>query len=336
MRNCFRILTPIALAVLVPSALHARIEMPPDARDKRTGAQMIRVQDGSTVHNVGELRMFVSNWGIFGSEPGQLRPFSEAPSAQWPAGSTTEYLFVAGLWVGALKNGVPAVSTAAYQEEVNPSQDTRDIMYRAAEGSRGCGGLPSRSADDDHDGRMDEDWLNGYDDDGDGKIDEDFAAISKQMFSCQYTDNTPASIQQHPQHNPLNIHVRQESYQWEEDRYDDFVGAQFWITNIGNDVLQDVFIGFFADGDAGPRDLENYFNDDGTGFVSVPVLCTDLGPVSMDIAYTYDVDGDDGRTPGYFGVMFLGHTTDPNGEFAPRRVGISTYANFSGNIGFED
>ncbi|MCZ6765609.1 MAG: hypothetical protein O7D32_01620 [bacterium] len=41
-------------------------------------------------------------------------------------------------------------------------------------------------------------------------------------------------------------------------------------------------------------------------------------------------------TLGYFGVMFLGHTTDPTGEFAPQRVGISTYANFAGSQAFED
>ena len=34
--------------------------------------------------------------------------------------------------------------------------------------------------------------------------------------------------------------------------------------------------------------------------------------------------------------MFLGHTIDPTGETAPRRVGISTYANFSGSASFEE
>jgi hypothetical protein len=288
------------------------------------------------VHNVGQLQMNIGNWGMFGSWPGAGLPFSEAPSAQWPAGSGVEYLFTAGLWVGALKSGIPAVSTSAYQFEFRPSQDARDIIYKASEGARGGNRLPSLAADDDRDGKVDEDWLNGYDDDGDGKIDEDFAAISKQMFSCQYTDDQPSATQVYPQHNPLHLHVRQESYQWEEDRFDDFVGVQFWIQNTGTDVLNDLFIGFFADPDCGPRDRENYWEDDGTGFISVPVYCTDLGPVSMDIAYAYDVDGDDGRTPGYLGVLFLGHTTDPNGEFAPRRVGVATYANFSGSQSFED
>lgn len=323
------------VATLAPSIIAARTHQSSEP-DKRSGPQRIRVQDGSTVHNVGELHMHVGNWGVFGSRPGQGLTYSEAPSAQWPAGGSVEYLFTAGLWVGALKSGVPAVTTAAFEQEFFPSQDIRDIMYRSAEGARGGNRLPSRTADDDNDGAMDEDRMNGYDDDGDGEIDEDFAAVSKQMFSCQYYDNLPISTQIFPDHNPLNLHVRQESYQWEEDRYDDFVGIQYYVTNIGNDVLQDVYIGFFADGDAGDRDRENYFDDDGTGFESVAVRCEDLGPVSMDIAYVYDVDGDEGQATGYFGVLFLGHSTDPAGEFAPRRVGVSTYANFAGTGSFDE
>ena len=333
MRNCCRILLLAPALLLVPTLIVARIDKPPDG--KRPEPQRVRVLDGSTVHNVGELQMHVGNWGVFGSRPNSNLPYAEAPSAQWPAGSATEYLFTAGLWVGSLKNGVPAVSTAAFDQEFYPSQDMRDVMYRAAEGSRGGNRLPSPTADDDRDGEVDEDWLNGWDDDNDGQIDEDFAAVSRQMFSCQYQDNFPISVQVFPQHNPLNIHVRQESYQWEEDRYDDFIGMQFYITNVGNDVLNDVYVGYFADADAGNRDEENYFDDDGTGFVR-SVRCPDLGPVSMDIAYVYDVDGDDGKTEGYLGVLFLGHTTDPNGEFAPRRVGVTTYANFSGTGAYED
>src|SRR5688572_10086314 len=161
--------------------------------------------------------MHVGNWGQFGSWPGSNFTFSEAPSAQWPAGSGVEYLFVAGLWVGALKNGVPAVSVSAYEFEFRPSNDGLDIMYRASEGARGGNRMPSTTADDDRDGTIDEDWLNGRDDDGDAEVDEDFAAISKQMFSCQYTDNQPTATQIYPQHNPLNLHVRQESYQRSEE-----------------------------------------------------------------------------------------------------------------------
>jgi hypothetical protein len=324
-------------AAVAPSALNARTNEALELNKKGPGGPHgILVLDGSNVHNVGELQMHMGNWGYFGSAPGSANTFSEAPSAQWPAGSGVEYLYVAGLWVGALKSGVPAVTTAAYAAEYRPTQDVRDIIYRSSEGDRGGNRRPSTTADDDTDGVIDEDWLNGYDDDADGQIDEDFAAVSKQMFVCQYIDNGPSSIQIYPQHNPLNLHVRQESYQWEEDRFDDFVGAQFYITNIGMDALQDLYVGFFADGDAGPRTTENYWEDDATGFLGRELRCTDLGPVLMDIAYVYDVDGDEGKTAGFLGMMFLGHTTDPAGEFAPTTVGVTTYASFAGSASYEN
>ncbi|HEX5132797.1 MAG TPA: hypothetical protein VFX92_09950 [Candidatus Krumholzibacteria bacterium] len=317
---------------------------PADSPGSKTGGgpRGVFVLDGSTVHNVGELQMHIGNWGLFGSLPGVGQTYSEAPSAQWPAGSGTEYLFGAGLWVGALKNGVPAVSTtvgftqSGIVFEFDPGRDTRDVMYRSAEGRIGGVRAPSSGADDDGDGAVDEDWLNGYDDDGDGLIDEDFAAISNQMMVCRYADYYPETVRLFPQHNPLGLEIRQESYQWEEDIYDDFVGMQFTITNAGTNVLEDVYVGFFADGDAGQRGSDRYWEDDATGRRLIESYCTELGPVAMDIAFTFDADGDEGRTPGYLGLMFLGHTVDPTGQSAPRRVGISTYSNFSGSASFEE
>ncbi len=338
-RGSLALVAPFLFAI--PTVAAARHSYTPPASKTGGEPQRVFVLDGSTVHNVGELQMHLGNWGLFGSLPGAGAAYSEAPSAQWPAGSGTEYLFGAGLWVGALKNGIPAVSTTLGFDpngivfEFDPGRDTRDIMYRAAEGTRGGARAPAE-ADDDGDGAVDEDPLNGYDDDGDGAIDEDFAAISNQMFACRYADYYPETARAFPQHNPLGLEVRQQSFQWEEDRYDDFVGIEFHITNAGSNVLEDVYVGFFADGDAGQRTTDRYYEDDATGRSFVPVECTDLGPVSMDIAYVFDADGDEGRTLGYLGIMFLGHTVDPTGETAPRRVGISTYANFSGSASFED
>jgi len=330
----------LVIGIVIVSSLWAgaplgrtNLETPTRKKDSDS-PQRALVLDGRFVHNVGELHMHVTNAGWFGSAPGTGQLYSEQPSAMWPAGSGVEYLFIAGLWVGAMKSNVPAVTTAV-PSETYPTTSPIDIIYEASEGVAGGNRLPSRSADDDGDGLIDEDWLNGHDDDGDGAIDEDFAAVSKQMFSCWYDDyGTTSKLV--TDHNPLNIHIRQESYQWEESRFDDFVGINFWVTNMGDETLEDVYIGFFADSDAGPRGLDNYYADDGTGMLRRPIQCTDLGPVSLDVAYTFDVDGDGGRTPGYFGMMFLGHTTDPTGEIAPNRVGISTYASFSGREAYEN
>jgi hypothetical protein len=321
--------------LLIPYAPGARHIDPKNPDKGLLDPDRVLVLDGSNIHNAGELQMHVSNWGEFGSRPHTARPYSWGPSAQWPAGSGVEYLFTAGLWVGALDRGVPAVSTAAYDTEFRPSQDSRDIVYRASEGDTGGNRLPHPEADDDGDGLVDEDWLDGYDNDDDGLIDEDFAAVSRQMFSCRYTDNQPITRQIHPEHNPLNIMIRQESYQWSAGRYDDFVAVEYHITNIGSDILENVYVGLFVDGDAGPRERANYWEDDLVARVSVPVTCTDIGPVAFDFAYTHDADGDDGRTPGRFGVVVLDYTTDPLGITAPQKVEFTSFCHFSGHQSFE-
>jgi len=81
-------------------------------------------------------------------------------------------------------NTIPLLST-----EVVPLTDTRrnrnrksapfiaQVVEGAAGGQRGF----SAHCDDDNDGSVDEDQLDGIDNDGDGRIDEDFAAISDAM-----------------------------------------------------------------------------------------------------------------------------------------------------------
>ena len=93
--------------------------------------------NGEYVHTVGNLQMNVTNWGFVGSLPNSQLPMAESPSAQWPAGSGIEYLYAAGLWVGARMNGVPFVSTGYPETEFYPSSDPIDVIYRSFEGDRG-------------------------------------------------------------------------------------------------------------------------------------------------------------------------------------------------------
>lgn len=310
-----------------------------ELREKYEELQSILVFDGSAIHNVGNLQVYVGNWGSFGSRPNSRFPTADFPSAQWPAGSGVEYLYIAGLWFGAKLNGIPVVSTSAFEYgEFMPTNSEIDCIYESYEGAIGGMRLPG-PPDDDRDGLVDEDWLNGHDDDFDGEIDEDFAATSKQMFACWYTDDDPKTLRLNPEHTPLGLFVRQESYQWDEDDYDDFIGVQYWITNYGNNFLEEVFVGFMADCDVGPRILEDIATDDGTGLWE-GIVCARRGgievPIRISIGFFYDVDGDDGRAPGYFGIIFLGHDTDPMGEDAPKRIGFTSYQNFAGELPYEN
>ena len=144
--------------------------------------------DGRFVHNVGRLQLQITNIGETGNQNNPSR--TTVPSAEWPAGSGNDYLYAAGVWVGAIDaSGIPHVSTALYQREFSPEViptnpcapvplDQVADVREAYEGVPGGNRVISSSVnpDDDGDGLVDEDFQNGLDDDGDGLCDEDFAA----------------------------------------------------------------------------------------------------------------------------------------------------------------
>jgi len=291
------------------------------------------------VHNVGLLILGITNVGILGN------PFVDDLSAGWHG---DEYLYDSSLWIGAIGSDSDVhVSNSRYpiSFEFRPEIDPRWTIYESFEGSKGgvrVGALSPTAADDDHDGLYDEDFQNGLDDDGDGLVDEDFAAIGQQMFSCIYRDDTPEAVAGEPDHTPLNILIRQRSFQWSSPGINEFVGFDFEIVNVGEQRLKQLYIGFFSDSDAGPKTHPGYWTDDLVGWAHLDTTASDLGregscastELSMDAAYIWDVP-DNGTTAtggdvdGVFGSLFLGHTTDDSGIRAPQRVGLSSVAWFS-------
>ena len=78
----------------------------PDPLDgDRLDPHRFPVVDGSFVMNAGELQINITNFGLIGSQYSWVSTIADAPSAQWPAGSGVEYLWGAGLWVGAADAG---------------------------------------------------------------------------------------------------------------------------------------------------------------------------------------------------------------------------------------
>jgi hypothetical protein len=132
--------------------------------------------------------------------------------------------------------------------------------------------------------------------------------------------------------------VRQESYQWTDPRFDDFVGIKFVITNTGDEILTGVHLGFFIDADIGRRGSGMYWLDDAAGSWR-GIRCTELGPVSLNLGYMYDADGDGGQTTSYIGAWVLGHQLDsPNpwdAEYSPR-IGTTSFRIFSGDQPYEN
>ncbi len=322
-------------------------------------------------HNVGSLFLTISNLGIFGNlSQGNI------PSAQWPPGEGCEYLYSAGLWIGGLYDHCEPiadfptlppqfeycgndttlilvtdtlVTTGQYDFEFFPDLfDPTERLYEAFEGRPGG----NRGEDDDGDGWVDEDPLNGKNDDplNDGRIDEDFAAISQQMFTCVYRDTATFRNEsiQNPieRHKPIGLEIVQESYQYTAPAFDDFVGLEFRVRNAGlidrgarvYKTLRQVFVGFFIDSDVGcvtSPDASRHL-DDRAGFVRVDTVLTFPGApaesLTVNVGFMLDEPGGTEEfkdAVGWFGSMFLGHTIDSSGLFAPDQVKIHAYKSWS-------
>jgi hypothetical protein len=310
-------------------------------------------------HNVGLVEIMVTNVGVVGNPS-----FVDSYGAGWRGG---EYLYASSLWIGAIApDNLAYVSTGAYDFELRPPLDPVYNIYESFEGASGGerAGFSAIGGDDDGDGLVDEDFQNGRDDDGDGKLDEDYQAVSQQMFSCEYWDNTEEASAQYPEHRPLNLHFTQRSFAWSNEGANEFIGIEYTITNEGFEVLRDLYLGYFVDSDAGRKEASGYWTDDGGNLSTVDTTyvdrtidysCPDRDGTTrecgeqelhLDIAYMYDTPGsvtggnaDDDMpagSQGYFGGMFLGHTTDPLGARAPTSVQIYTCRFFSGAGSYPD
>jgi hypothetical protein len=320
--------------------------------------------DGKFVQNAGQLLIQISNYGVIGAPA--YGAFSNVPGAEWPPGSGNDYLYAAGVWVGALDaTGIPHVSTAIGRTRADfelspllqprnpcaplpPDQiaDVRETYEGSPGGNRVISG--SVNPDDDGDGLVDEDFLNGEDDDGDMRCDEDYSAIGQQMLACEYFDNTENVRALSPEHVPHGIRIQQTSYAWATPGQNDFVGMDYKILNQSGRAMRNVFVAIFADMDIGSRAVspDGYYTDDQAALFDSTVSY--VGPTGglvkrrIQMGYMWDNPDNPGRlqdakggdAPGYFGCMFLNHTTDPSGASAPRRVGITAFKFFSGDAPF--
>ncbi len=147
-----------------------------------------------------------------------------------------------------------------------------------------------------------------YDDDYDGLYDEDGYPVSEQDFVSYYYDYSPFNTSGNRAwgsstntHEPLNVRVRQMSYQWSYEHIKNLCYVEFDITNMNAvDTLYDCTMGVYMDSDVGPQAWSEVYTDDVSSYVSGE---------NYEFAYTYDWDGDGGLTTGKVGSRVC--TPDP-------------------------
>ena len=284
--------------------------------------------DAGPTLRAGKFGMRITNVGIIGNAFFDVG-LSNDPSFEFPNYSGVECLNSAALWVGGvLPDGQKRVSGGPLLEwrpTLAPDDLVRGVR-REDPGTR-------RLFDDDGDGRLDEETLNGRDDDGDGRIDEDLGFSCDQTLEAEYRDDEPAAINYYypggERHLPLGLAVHQEAYAWTAPGFDGIAGLQFHITNVSSVTVHDLYVGLCADLDSRRRDdRQGQLNDrvslnvphttvndgtvtwtvDGQGFRShcIRSLGAEMAVVS---------DGARGSDLPAAGVIGLEHTTDPIANF---------------------
>lgn len=243
-------------------------------------AQPVNVYD-EKVTSAANIATTISNVGIIGNAFGGSFTVKGFPSCEYPVNSGIEHLFDGGLWVGAVKNGSVSVSTGAIDDASGYSTGKGGFEYTAS--------APLRERSSLFDSPV-----------------YDPAAVSHQDFVSSFTDSATqintgsASIPIADHLNPLDIKVDFESYNWNFSFANFFVILNFNIINTGKEPLDNVYVGYWADGvirnvNITPPGGTAFFNKGGNGFID-----------SLSMAYEFDATGDIGYTDSYIGFKYLG------------------------------
>ncbi|MCX6827373.1 MAG: hypothetical protein NTV06_08965, partial [candidate division Zixibacteria bacterium] len=293
------------------------------------------------VHNVGKMALTITNYGIIGRQSdlpvtdpltGQL-----LPSLSYPPGMGLNYLYEAGLWVGAIVGRDALVSTACgadygVHEFWPDSFPGGQIQYRS---------------------------------NNNPELPEYEGAISQQDYIAVYYDTltdpnrTGYDYYSRHFHRPLGIKIIQKSYAWGYDYADDFVLFDLEIINIGINDLKQMYVGLYIDNDIG-KDYKFNNGDDICGFRrAVPSRYIARLVDTINIVWAADNDGDYNpisgafmglysptsavatrilRTPLeylHFNFNWWISSNDPKNDWGPRRAGTPSnpFRSFNGYLG---
>jgi hypothetical protein len=249
------------------------------------------VQAESRVHDVGNMRLSVTNWGYLGNANDVQPTFlidpctgEWSPQLEYPKGSDIQYMWQTGLWIGAIIKD-ENFEYARVSEGISGIDFTSE-MYPGHSPGNGIVERSNRS--------------NAFNCLGDYVSHPD--AISEQDFISSYTDTnryhvngSGISNERDGPHVPLGIKITQKSYAWSYNYAKDFIIVDFEIENIADKFLKNVYVGLYVDGDVGHSSEVMRFNDDICGFIDnftyLPEGQQDSVSLTINSAWIADNDG---------------------------------------------
>lgn len=273
-----KLLSLILFAILLPAA---------------KGQSLVDPDGTERVTSVGNIGLTVSNIGIIGNSFRGNFTLNGWPSCEFPVNSGIEHLFEGGPWVGGMINGSQvAVTTGAVDASSGYSPGLAGFEFSAPVGGR----LDERSS------LFDSPYYNPL-------------AISHQDFFADFADTSfiiPGTSIQILNHDyPMGMGVHMETYAWNYSFANFFVIIDLTIKNVGNDVIEEPYVGFWMDGVVRNVNItfpsgSAFFNKGGNGYID-----------TLFLGYEFDAAGDLGFTESYIGLKYLG-SEDKNGFRSPK------------------
>jgi len=265
----------LVLVLAAPVVLgRNNIDMKRDTDQDRTKASFTPAEQ-TTQHKIGRIVLGISNQGWFGSWAGGARPDAfrneSVKACEFPKGSDTRYLYAGAFWIG----GVIGRDTLVSEGVDGWSRDGHEF----SPDEKPFGNLIRRSIIDPESPEYD-------------------GAISEEDYIAVYTDTNTVGVDPDHfgrAHRPLNIEVTQASYAWSYEYAEDIVLFDYKVKNIGRQILNDMYMGFYVDADIHYGQDDNAgAQDDLSGFLETyPAECGSCQyEDTVFMAWTFDNDGD--------------------------------------------
>ncbi|MFQ6616145.1 MAG: hypothetical protein ACE5HZ_05170 [Fidelibacterota bacterium] len=247
--------------------------------------------------SVGQLGVIVTNFGVMGNGynkiNGRILPSCQYKQHTEILREQVEHFSYSGLWVGGIVNGDRRVSTAIVDGVFESGQEGFEFTPTS--------GITFRST------------ISSTSEDSMAKYYSPYA-VSHQDILTDFKDFglNPGDNFGIPNHTPLGIRVHLETYAWNFTFADAFVILNATITNESQETIRDLYAGIWADVSVANMNYTSEY-EPGGGFTWYDNLdgfdqSVDPSGFTRDIAYQYDVDGDDGWAQSYIGLTVLGGT----------------------------
>ena len=259
-----------------------------------------RVQTASDEYDkytsVGNLGLTITNFGILGNGWNRMEDGSINPSCQYKQQTEIpreqiEHFSYSGLWVGGIVNGERRVSTSIVDGVFESGSEGFELFAKSPIAIQSS--ISSTTQDS---------MAQYYSP----------TAVSHQDIIANFSDygdsfNDGQGI---PNHNPLGIDIRLESYAWNYSYADAFVILNYTFSNISQDTIKNIYTGIWADPSVANFNYTDYYTPGGgfTWYDNLNVFdeTIDNAGFARDIAVQFDTDGDDGWAESYIGISILG------------------------------